>query len=148
MPTESHIGLIGFGQIGQHLAERIEETSGLELTFVCDRRPEAVEKVDANVYVDLANVGEHPADLVIETVTAEVIEEHGARLLSSVDLLTMSTTALADATIKEELQTTAETAGARLHVPHGAILGTDGFQDGRSSLKSVSITTRMSPANR
>jgi aspartate dehydrogenase len=147
MSTASRIGLLGFGRIGRYVAARIGEESTMELAFVCDRSVPAVEEADAAMFESPAEAVDREVDLIVEAAHAGVVVDHGAALLGASDLLTLSTTALADETVERELREACVEGGTRLHVPHGAVLGTDGLQDGRPSLETVSITTHKNPAN-
>jgi aspartate dehydrogenase len=148
MLTDTRIGVIGFGRIGRYLVERIDEDQRLSLDFVCD--PEAatadvgagVERIE-----DPALLSDRDVDLVVEAAHADVVTDHGERLLETSDLLILSTTALSDAMLATRLGDACQSAGTRFYVPHGAVLGMDGLQDARPSLNSVSITTRKNPAN-
>lgn len=146
MSTQRSVGLVGFGRIGKTIADRIEQTEWLRLGFACDQRTDVLAPLEAPTYTDPGEIDE-PVDLVVEAATAGVVEEYGAALLASGDLLTMSTTAFADEDVKASLMAAANESGSNLYVPHGAILGMDGLQDGRPSIDTVSITTRKSPDN-
>jgi aspartate dehydrogenase len=147
MPAVTRIGVIGLGQIGQYLVERIRDDPDCTLAVACDRDGESIEGVDAEVLADPGSLAERSLDLIVEAAHADVVVDHGERLLGASDLLVLSTTALADAAVAQRLADACDQADTRLYVPHGAVLGTDGLQDARPALESVRITTRKNPAN-
>ncbi|MUW13676.1 DUF108 domain-containing protein [Halorubrum sp. CBA1125] len=153
MPSPKAIGLIGFGRIGQYLADRIAEDPHTTLRFVCVRDPASVSEStsvsDSNVAVvpDPGDLTDRDVDLIVEAAHADVLAAHGADLLEVSDVLALSTTVFADREVEAELSEACDAGGTRLFVPHGAVLGTDGLQDGRPSLESVTITTRKNPDN-
>lgn len=147
MSTASRIGLLGFGRIGQHVAEQIAEEPRIDLAFVCDPNVSALDEADADVLESPAAAVDRDVDLVVEAAHADVVVDHGPDLLGASDLLILSTTALADEAVETELREACDEGGTRLYVPHGAVLGTDGLQDGRPSIEMVSIRTRKNPAN-
>lgn len=146
MSTQRSIGLVGYGRIGQTLADRIKQTEWLSLGYACDARTEVLADVEAPTYTDPGAIDED-VDLVVEAATAGVVKEYGADLLASSDLLTMSTTAFADEEFKTSLADVTNESETNVYIPHGAILGMDGLQDGRPSIDTVSLTTRKSPKN-
>lgn len=146
MSTQRSVGLVGFGRIGQTIADRIDRTEWLTLGFVCDQRTDVLADVEAATYTDPSTVDEE-VDLAVEASTAGVVADHGPDLLSTGDLLTMSTTAFADDDVETSLIEAANDNGTNLYIPHGAILGMDGLHDGRPSIDTVSIASRKNPDN-
>jgi aspartate dehydrogenase len=142
------VGLVGYGRIGQYLAERIAGQTDTEVGFVFVSDADAYDvEGDIDVLDDAEALAERRADLVVEAATHEAVADLGPRVLASSDLLVLSTTALADEAVAEELESRCRAAGTRLYVPHGAVLGTDGLQDGRETIDTVRIETRKNPAN-
>lgn len=147
MTSDTRVAILGFGRIGQYVADRIVDSETMHLDSVYVRDASEVTGVDAIVTEDPTDIATRAVDLVIEAAHADIVSEYGERVLQASDLLVLSTTALATESLTERLEAACADGGTRLYVPHGAVLGTDGLQDGRPSLESVSITTRKNPAN-
>lgn len=149
MPTTSSVGLVGFGRIGRFLAERIAAEAAISLDYVYTRELSGIpdQRVDAALISDQSELVDRSVDLTVEAAHADFVAEFGEDVLASNDLMVLSTTALADTSLEDQLVHCCESMGTTLYVPHGAVLGTDGLQDGQSSLDTVSITTCKPPAN-
>ena len=129
------IGILGFGYLGQNLAERIlregaSQGAGeraLELCFVWARD---ARKVSANplipasiIAADIDACVAAGADLVVEVCHPAVVAAFAGRLLAGgADVLVGSPTALADASLEAALRVLAPAGGARrLLFPAGAL---------------------------
>ncbi len=129
---KKRVGILGFGSVGQFLVEQIQtnETIApqLELAFVWNRSAERF--VGSGLDEDLVFSGDLPeawqqvqkraipVDLLIEVAHPIIVQEYGAELLQSCDLLVSSVTALADANTEETLRAAANPHG--VYIPSGA----------------------------
>jgi aspartate dehydrogenase len=143
------IGIIGYGFIGQSLVSRITaENSGLELAFVYNRSPEKLDDLDpALVVKDLALAANYKADLIVETAHPGITAEHGVSFLKQADYMPLSTTALIDDDLRENLIRTSRENDTRLYLAAGALVGGSALLMRRQQWKDVRITFRKNPGN-
>lgn len=147
MAETKTIGLIGYGRIGKFLADQITEEPDMSLEFVYVRDSSTAKGVGSDILTEQGQLADQHVDLVVEAAHADLVKNIGYHVLKSSDLLLLSTTALADQHVEQRLINQSETANTQLYIPHGAVLGTDGLRDGRSSIENVSIVTRKNPKN-
>lgn len=143
------LGLFGLGTIGGHIARSAAEQGFATLDFVMAKDSGVTPSVTKDT-VWLRNVSELAArqvDLVVEAVDGAFAKRHALTILEQSDLLLFSLTCLANDTFRERLRTACQTAGTRLYVPHGAVLGLDGIHDGRALIEHVSVRTTKHPGN-
>lgn len=143
------IGLVGAGYIGSYLCQEIVSHPewGLEMAFVAETGP-AAAGVRQDLLVASVEAGlERAPALVVEAAHASVTVKHGASILQVADYMPLSLTALADATLEEELMQAARGAGTCLYVPHGAAVGVDSLSECRDLWEQVTVTMRKNPRN-
>jgi predicted dinucleotide-utilizing enzyme len=139
------IGLIGYGYIGQYIYEQITTRPdlGLDIAFVHNRSPEKVSELPAGVVLpDLIGFADCGADLIVELAHPDVTRRHGADFLAQTDYMPLSLTAFADADLHTTLLDTAISAGTRIFVPHGAVVGLDALEEGRDTWDDVRIVMK------
>jgi len=140
------IGLIGYGTIGRYICKKILDEKDIEVGFVFDPYINKSENKSFEIRNKFPeNLKE--IDLVVEAANSEAVKEYALIVLKSTNLLTFSTTAFADEIFLKEVVETSINNKTNIYIPHGAILGIDGINDGKSMLKSVSITTIKRPKN-
>jgi len=150
------IGLIGGGNIGKFLLQRINIEGLLpdgKIVGLYTRNNQTAEQLAAEFdtanYQDVQLLIEDPAiDVVIEAATIEVVKDHAASILAKgKDLVLSSVGALADVDFYRELEGICQASGTRIHLPAGAIGGLDVLKAAKSigELESVSIITRKPP---
>jgi len=120
-------GLIGFGRIGQRVAEclaRDPAAPRLKAVLVRLNQKCAAEAIlgPAKVCTSLdAFIGSQP-DVAIECASREALQAIAAPILASgVDLIPLSLTALADRSIEKQIITAARSGPGRLEIPAGAM---------------------------
>jgi len=96
------IGLVGFGSVGQYLADRIlhEPAAGseLELAWVWNRNADRLSSLPAALCMkELESFASGTADLIVEVCHPGVASSFGPRFLSAADLFIGSPTVFADA---------------------------------------------------
>ena len=146
--SRPRIGIIGFGLIGSFVYEQITTRPELDLdiAFVHNRSREKVAHLPPEVVLDdLGDFAERQADLVVELAHASVTAAHGAAFLRHTDYMPLSLTALADAELEQTLLETARTHGARLFIPHGAVVGLESIAEGKDQWDEVTMVMRKSP---
>jgi len=140
------IGIIGFGRIGSYLYERIKQTSGLEIAFVYETIEEKTRGLDKSILInDFQNFRTKKADLIVEAADFRAVETLAHQVLEETDMLILSAVALADESVETKLKEICEEKRHKFYIPHGALLGMDGFQDARDAFDEVSITTVKPP---
>jgi aspartate dehydrogenase len=146
---KKRVGLVGYGIIGKYIFEKLSGDD-VEFVFIYDKKKSDDREI-AGIFTDsAAGIGrmcENGLDLVIETATQEAVVELAPLVLKSCDMIIFSTTALADEEFQDRVEKLCSEHKHRMFVPHGAILGLDGLQDGRDVLREVSITTIKKPRN-
>lgn len=147
-----HVGIIGYGLIGQYIHQHLRELNETEPAFIYDLNAKATAGLDPQLVLnspeELALYMEnHPVDLVVESATAQAVQQLAPIILPHADMLTFSSCAFADETFMKKAQTLCKKHGHKIHIPHGAVLGYDGIFDGREILEEVSITTTKKPKN-
>ena len=147
---KKRIGIIGYGQIGSFLYGEITQKPELEmeLSFVYETNKKLTESLpDKHVIGSIEDFPSRRPDLVVEAADPDAVRQLGEFILTHTDLMIMSVAALGDAALEENLKKTCRQQGTRLYIPHGAVLGLDGLQDGKEMWEEISITMRKSPKN-
>jgi len=145
MSDRPRIGLIGYGYIGKYIYGQITTRPGLglDVAFVHNRSPAKVADLPSDVILaDLADFREQGADLIVELAHPDVTRRYGVDFLAHTDYMPLSLTAFADATLEAELLDTAHSAGTRVFVPHGAVIGLDALEEGRDTWDEVRIVMK------
>lgn len=133
------LGLIGLGNIGSFLKEKIEEDSSLELIGILDI-DESKRTVNS-----IEELLEKKPELVIEAAGSEAVKENAVKVLSQTNFLILSSSALADKNLENQIGKTSKENNTKLLVPSGAIIGLDGIAAVKNQLESVKIETRKNP---
>ncbi len=147
-----HLGLIGYGAIGQMLQEVLEREGMAPARLTLLARAGSVARVrDAlpqALVVDTvaALVAEGP-DLVVECAGHGAVRDHVPGLLGAgVECVIASIGALADAGLEAELQRAAQAGGGRLVLSAGAVGGIDLLAAlAPSGIETVRYTGRKPP---
>ena len=143
------IGLVGCGTIGSRIVKRVTEANAADIAFICVRDVERAQQANPGipVFSDLSEIKNHPADLVVEAATAEVVREIATDVLANSDFLPFTMTGFADDTFLAEVRACCEETGKRLFIAHGAVLGLDGVTDGLRVIDELTVTTTKPPKN-
>lgn len=147
-------GIIGFGRIGQRLAQRLPGAADSpELVGVLvapGRRVQAEDAVGAGRVFDEfdAFLAQRP-DVVVECASAMALAEYGAAILAAgSDLLPLSLAAFADRSVEARLLAAAERGPGRLEIPAGAMASIDMLAAAREDLLSSVIFRAAYPPMR
>ena len=147
----ARVGLIGFGAIGRCLCEYFPRTH--ELVGVLTRTP-LEEGIANELPASVANVQSiddllalEPA-VIVECAGQAALRQYAETVLNrGLDLIAISTGALADEAFLDRLLTTARRTNTHLRLPAGAIAGIDGLAAlARGGLTSVTYTSIKPPA--
>ena len=146
------VGLIGYGVIGKYVYRRITEENHAEVGFVFDTNPEATAELPYGLAVHTKEaldmyLSKNRVDLVCEMATYQAVRNLAPIVLRYTDMCIFSLTSFADAEFGEEIERLCSAHERNVYIPHGAVLGLDGIQDGREVLQSVGITTIKRPEN-
>lgn len=146
------IGIIGYGLIGQYIYQHLGEMGETEAAFIYDLNAAATAGLDPRLVLESPEqlslyMENHPVDLVVESATAQALQQLAPMILSHADMLTFSSCAFADEAFMQKTQALCRQHGHKIYIPHGAVLGYDGIFDSREILEEVSITTTKKPQN-
>lgn len=140
------IGIIGFGSIGSYLARQL----GNEVAWVMDISPEAAKRFKSSglkcaFHSSIpAKCGE--ADLVVEAASQKAVPQL-ASCLRHCDIMIMSVGALADDKVLAALLEAAKKHKRKIHIPSGAIGGTDAISAVDGKLEMIILETTKPPAS-
>ncbi|MBN3300544.1 ASPD dehydrogenase, partial [Amia calva] len=147
------VGIVGFGHLGEYLAERIQRegaSAGLQLAFVWNRSKERLrEKLHSDLILDdLTEFTQRGADLIVEVCHPDIVRDFGERFLCHAHFLVGSPSSLSDSTLEGRLRCTAELHGKTLYVPSGALWGGVDIQrlSERGGLKSLLVRMSKHPS--
>lgn len=147
------IGLIGRGTIGTFLIEQINQQRvfpHLEIVGVLDEREVASEPLEVftkrygiNGYTTLPSFLDAQLDLVVECANVEAVRAYAPAVIQQKDLFLISVGALADFTMKDQLEQLVREYNRTLYLPSGAIGGLDVLRSANvlGGLESVTLTT-------
>lgn len=147
------IVLIGFGAIAHMVCDYLEQHGDkvrIAAVLVRDGREADVHDAlgpDVQAINDLSRIGQIAPNCVVECAGQGALAQYGEQVLrAGIDLVAISTGALADDGLRARLTEAAETTGKRLILPSGAIAGIDGLMAHKiGGLKSVRYTSTKPP---
>jgi len=147
------IGLIGYGSIGQVVAEELvsRPLPNYELSSILLRPAQFVAARSALPGIHCTAsfddfVGQN-LDIVIEVAGQGAVRDYGILIADlGLELVLISSGALADDSFRSKLEAAAQKTGARVVLPSGALAGFDGLMSlRRAGLLSVKYTSRKPP---
>ena len=152
------VGLIGCGSIGTVIAKAIDggKAGELELVAVYDIVREHAERlvkslskkpVIAETSSDL--IKRRDINLIVEAASQDAVREYAVKALrEGKDLMVMSTGALLDENLYQEVLNVAKKTGRKVYVPSGAVVGLDNVKSAAlEEIESVTLTTRKPPVS-
>jgi len=146
------IGIIGCGAIGAEICRAVD--AGIieaKLAAIYDRSAERCEKVLASLKIkpEITSLREliSKSDVVVECASQQAVREFGLEVLKKgKDLMVLSTGALMDKRLLQELVRAARENGCRIYVPSGAIAGIDGLKSASmAAINKVVLSTTKNP---
>lgn len=149
-PVTSHskvlrVALIGYGAIGRSVAEELTGAQGghVELSRILVRNMHADDR-EGLLTTSIDDLTSSRPDLVIECAGHEALRCHGPRILrSGANLMVVSSGALVDAALEQDLISAARDSGLTIEIPAGAIGGVDAISAARraglSNVRHISI---------
>ncbi len=146
------IALVGCGSIGRVIARNIAERRvNAELSFVYDiERKNALEFAERfhAEYKEFDEILKQNVDLVLEAASQEAVRKLIPRALKAgKNVMIMSTGALVDENLLQEIKELAEKNNLKVYLPSGAIAGLDGIKSARDEIERVVIKTTKPPAS-
>lgn len=149
------IGLIGGGNIGKFLLQRINMDGLLPNSKIVGlytrnelSAKQLVEQFDTERYSTIQSLIQSKVDLIIEAATVQVAKDIASAVLESgKDLVLSSVGALANLDFYQNIEKICREKGTKIYLPSGAIGGLDVLKAAKSigELESVSIITRKPP---
>jgi aspartate dehydrogenase len=144
------IGLVGCGSIGRVIARSIaEKRIKAELRCVYDidtkKAVEFAEKFHTE-YMDFDEMLKQELDLVLEAASQEAVRTLIPKALKAKkNVLIMSTGALVDEKLFQEIRELTEKNNLKVYLPSGAIAGLDGIKSARDEIERAMIKTTKPP---
>ena len=156
-PRRRRVGVVGFGQLGQFLVDRIVHDpagrAAFELAFVWNRSADRVASSGlvppSAVCRDLADARAFAPDVIVEVCHPDVLRQYGAALLLVADLYMGSPTGFADPATEAALRAAAAAGPHGLYVPTGALWGAGDIarMADRGTLRALCVTMKKHPAS-
>jgi aspartate dehydrogenase len=143
------VGIVGLGAIGQLLVEELGRTGTASVCAALVRESfEGPSPRGVPIVHSLEELLTLQPSIILEAAGQGAVREHGAAILEhGTDLMVISSGALADDDVHEQLVTAARSGGSRMLLPVGAIAGIDGLVALRASgLTRVRYTSGKPPA--
>lgn len=144
--------IIGQGAIARYVADALEGQDAARITAVLCRpgREDAAREMfgaKAQVVSDAARI-RPPIRLALDCAGHAALAEHGPALLQNgIDVITVSTGALADVELAGKLEAAARSGNARLHLAAGAVGALDALGAAKlGGLDQVTYTGRKPPS--
>ena len=149
------IALIGYGAIAKIIVEKLKEhdpNGHVQIVGVLVRE-KRVKETQNSVEKEVAVVSSIEElirltpNSIVECAGQGAVYDYGAAVLESgIDLMVISTGALADASLREKLSSISVKNGTRMLLPAGAIAGIDGLRALRiGGLQNVRYTSTKPP---
>ena len=154
-----NVGLIGCGTIGSELALAIDsgkiKKAALvslydEVENVVVELKSKLQNKNTKTFSNFSQFISSPAfantDIIIEAASQDAVRKLARTIIQSgKDLIIMSTGALAEPDLLQELLDIASKKEGHIYVPSGAVAGIDAIRSVKHLLNSVTITTTKNP---
>lgn len=147
------IAIVGWGHLGQYLVECMKASPHL-FTLACVWARDAKKLEDDRIppaarCVDLAHIADFTPDLIVEVCHPSVTIAWGEHFLSVGDFYIGSPTALADDTVRCQLEEACKRTSRAVYVPTGAMWGAEDIRRmaDRGTLASLTVTMAKHPAS-
>lgn len=144
------VGVLGYGNLGKYLCERIVADANFELVFVWNRS----EIVDANldkklIITDITDFKKYVVDVIIEVAHPVISEKYGEQFLEHADYMIGSPTALANQALLDKLMEASVKNKRKILVPCGAFWGASDIKKmaDKNSLKGLKVTMKKHPSS-
>ena len=149
------IGIIGYGSVGQFLADRIMNDphcgETMELAFVWNRSPDKLDdgklpapyRMTGNLEEAFTTfVGSNAVDMLVEVAHPDIVNQLGSLFLEHCDLFVTSVAALGNPERGRQLMQAAESGKYGLHIPAGAGWGVQDIRkmDQLGTLEGLEVT--------
>jgi aspartate dehydrogenase len=148
------LGLIGYGAIGRALVRlmrvhRLDDDVRLTVVLVRDAAAHREDATDLGVPIidSFEAFAALPLDIVVEAAGHDAMRRHVPQVLrAGIDVIGVSSGALADPAVRDELEAAADAGGSQLRLVSGGIGGIDALGAGSLlGIKSVEHTVRKPP---
>lgn len=144
MSKPKTLAIVGFGAIGSQVYAALAKTGAWTLRAY-DVAREKLSRLAPETILSKEALLSGQFDLVLESASREAAAELLPAVLERSPALSLSLSALADATLREELSRRCRAHSTSLFIPPGALLGLEGLLPLRPVLKTVHLTTTKPP---
>ena len=142
------IGVVGYGYIARALVERIRSCPSMRVAFVHTRRREQADDISEDLFLyDPVQFDNYGAEVIVEAAHPDFTKNYGNSFLRRADYLPLSTTALTDNVLLDQLIRTAKLHGTRMVLAAGALIGGEELIKRSKPWNRVRITFRKHPCN-
>jgi aspartate dehydrogenase len=144
------IALIGCGSIGTVIADAINEKKiDVELKYVYDINAKKAIDFAKNFHTKYKNFDEilkEDVDLILEAASQEAVRTLILKALrAKKNVMIMSTGALVDEKLFQEIKGLADKNNLKVYLPSGAIVGLDGIKSASNGIDRVTLKTTKPP---
>lgn len=144
------IGMLGCGNIGTFLLQKLNESNATEkIVAIHSRNYEKTtmiaEKYDAKSYKTIEAFVQADLDLIVEVATIEVVKDTAINILKNgIPLIVSSIGAFSEGKFLQQVKRTSAQYKTNVFIPSGAVGGLDLLQSANilNGLQSVQLTTR------
>ena len=152
--TKRRVGVVGYGQLGQYLVDKIlSQPADFELSFIWNRNSSVIEEDErihpSKVLQDLQDFDKYEVDLILEVAHPIITLQYGATFLERADYFVGSPTVFANHSMDGlvSASVSGDTKHA-LYIPSGALWGAIDIQKmaQQGTLGSLSITMAKHPS--
>lgn len=145
------IALIGCGAIAKVIAQAIKNKKvNVELKYVYGRNTEKAKKFAERFHTEYKSFDQilnEDLDVIVEAASQEAVRTLIPKILKTKkNVIIMSSGALVDKSLLQEIRDLAKKNNLKVYIPSGALVGLDGIKSASiEEVKRVTLKTRKSP---
>jgi len=151
MTAPKRVGIVGYGSLGQHLAQQVLQDRTFELAFVWNRTITKVKEdksVPAHcVLENLDNFSLYKVDIIVEVAHPDITKIYGPQFLKFCNYFVGSPTTFADAEVEKSIREAASKSAFGVYIPVGALWGSVDIERmaQRGTLLGLKVTMKKHP---
>lgn len=144
------VGILGYGNLGKYLCERILNDKNFELVYVWNRSEITDTNFDKKYLLNnIEDFSKHQVDVIIEVAHPIISEKYGELFLQHSDYMIGSPTALANQDLLDRLTAASIKNNRKVLIPCGAFWGATDIKKMavKNTLKGLKITMKKHPSS-